>query len=147
MRRVFLPTLVTAASLTRRGTSSKQHVGFPQGAGRAEQPSAGKNKDQGLLSSSGQSGERDIFIKQTNQPTKKTTECNQAWRIPQVRVSLFLLWAWKGSGEQHLEMVWRQEDAGENGEFSEPEGVGHPAPIAPEAFGIESVQSFLSNKH
>lgn len=118
MRRVFLPTLVSDASLTGHGSSSKQHVGFPPGGwGGAEQPSAGKNKDQGLLSSSGQSGERDIFVKQTNQPTKKATECKRACGIPQVRVSLSLLCAWEGSGEQDLGMAWRQKDAVENGEL------------------------------
>lgn len=119
MKRVLLPTLVTDASLTRRGSSSKQHVGFPQGAGGAEQQSVGKNKDQGLLSSSGQSGERDIFIKQTNQPTKKPQSaakrvdshksgfhypCSVLGSDLEVRI-----WGWFG----HKKMLWGMENSRE----------------------------------
>lgn len=119
MKRVLLPTLVTDASLTRRGSSSKQHVGFPQGAGGAEQQSVGKNKDQGLLSSSGQSGERDIFIKQTNQPTKKPQSaarrveshksefhypCSVLGSDLEIRI-----WGWFG----HKKMLWGMENSRE----------------------------------
>lgn len=130
MRRALLPTLVTDASLTQHGSSSKQHVSFPQGAGGEKQPSAGKNKDQGLLSSSGQSGERDIFIKQTNQPTKKPqsatkhAECfKSGFHYPcsvhgsDLEISI---WGWFGDKK----MLWRMENSREQ-PCPGPEGAGH----------------------
>lgn len=113
---------------------------FPQGAG--------KNKDQGLLSSSGQSRERDIFIKQTNQPSRKpqgATECVESHRSGfhcpcSVHGSDVEIRIWEWFGDK--KMLWGMENSREL-PFPGPEGVGHPAPTAP----YESVQSFPSNRH
>lgn len=117
MKRVLLPTLVTDASLTRRGSGSKQHVGFPQGAGGGRTAQCWEKQGSGIAFLFWAEWGEGYFYK-TNKPTnQKTTECSQACRLPQVRVSLSLLCAWKRPGDQDLGMVWTQKDAVGNGEL------------------------------